>query len=106
MDITTIKGKKVNVQLWLKNGTKEHLFACVSRQHPFVPLNLQFTNHEELQCFSKGSGTVYLSGYIASPTSYHPESDDSIEVSQTTHEENGKNHDEKENNEDLCKIIS
>lgn len=82
------------MQLWLKNGATEHLFACLSKQNPFVPLNLKFDNHEEFQCFSKGNGTVYLSGYIdsASSTSNHPEIDDAVKVPDgTTNDEIEKN---------------
>ncbi|XP_055308528.1 uncharacterized protein LOC129572568 [Sitodiplosis mosellana] len=69
LDSSTLRAKNSEVQLWLQHLTYDHLLACVSKQMPYIKLNLQFNSDDELKCFSKGTGTVYLSGYISTPAS-------------------------------------
>lgn len=58
------------VQVWLNTDDADHLLANVSRQQPHVQLDLAFTEGETVAFYSKGTGTVHLSGYL------FPEDDD------------------------------
>lgn len=63
LDNSSSKTKLTEVQLWMQNAEIKHLFGCVSKQTPFIPLNMQISSYDDWDCYSKGIGTVYLSGY-------------------------------------------
>lgn len=52
------------VQIWLNTDETDHLLANVSRQTSHVRLDLAFTEGETVSFYSKGHGTVHLSGYL------------------------------------------
>lgn len=63
------------VQIWLNTDDTDHLLANVSRQTSHVRLDLAFTEGETVSFYSKGHGTVHLSGYLI------PDDDDYGEMS-------------------------
>lgn len=70
LDFNTVNEKDGVVQVWLHTDDTEHLLANVSRQNPQVILDLAFSEGETVAFYSKGNGTVHLSGYLI------PEADD------------------------------
>lgn len=69
------------VQVWLHTDETDHLLANVSRQTSHVRLDLAFTQGETVAFYSKGNGTVHLSGYLL------PDDDDFGEFSMGGEEE-------------------
>jgi len=61
------------IQVWLHTDDADHLLANVNRQQPNVQLDLAFTEGETVSFYSKGNGTVHLSGYL------FPEDDDDFD---------------------------
>lgn len=62
---TNCKGNKC-VQLWLRKGNIDHLFGCVSKTVPHIPLDLTFSSGETVGFLSEGGSDeaiVYISGY-------------------------------------------
>lgn len=66
LDLKTINANDSDgiVQVWLNTDDADHLLANVSRQNSHVSLDLAFTEGESVSFYSKGSGTVHLSGYL------------------------------------------
>lgn len=52
------------VQVWLHTDGTNHLLGNLSKQTSQVSLDLAFTDGETVAFFSKGTGTVHLSGYL------------------------------------------
>lgn len=66
LDLKSISGNDSDdvVQVWLYTDDSNHLLANVSRQQSHVQLDLAFTEGETVAFYSKGTGTVHLSGYL------------------------------------------
>lgn len=66
LDLKTLNANDSDgvVQVWLFTDDADHLLANVSRQNSHVQLDLAFTEGETVAFYSKGSGTVHLSGYL------------------------------------------
>lgn len=66
LDLGTVGSQETDavVQVWLNSDETEHLIANVSRETPQVRLDLAFTEGESVSFYSKGHGTVHLSGYL------------------------------------------
>lgn len=52
------------IEVWLNTDGDDHLLCNLNKQTLQVPLDLAFTDGETVAFFSKGSGTVHLSGYL------------------------------------------
>lgn len=67
LDTKTVRGKAQNiVQLWLRQGKKDHLFAVINNSSPYIVVGLKFDVREIVGFYMKGKGQVYLSGYAGS----------------------------------------
>lgn len=66
LDVKTLNSNDSDavVQVWLHTDEADHLLANVSRLQSHVQLDLAFTEGETVAFFSKGNGTVHLSGYL------------------------------------------
>lgn len=66
LDLSTLNSNDSDaiVQVWLHTDETDHLLANVSRQTSHVRLDLAFTEGETVAFYSKGNGTVHLSGYL------------------------------------------
>lgn len=65
LDSSTLDENNENiVQLWLHTDGTNHLLCNLNKQTSQVPLDLAFTEGESVAFFSKGAGTVHLSGYL------------------------------------------
>lgn len=64
LDLNTLNDSDSSVQVWLNTDDTDHLIANVSRQASHVQLDLAFTEGETVSFYSKGHGTVHLSGYL------------------------------------------
>lgn len=64
LDLNTLKDADAVIQVWANIDDTDHLIANVSKSTPHVPLDLTFTEGESVAFYSKGHGTVHLSGYI------------------------------------------
>lgn len=63
LDLGTVEND-VAVQVWLTTDESTHLLANVSKSQSHVPLDLAFSEGETIAFYSKGTGTVHLSGYL------------------------------------------
>lgn len=66
LDLATIDSseKDAVVQVWLTTDESNHLLCNVSKQTSHVPLDLAFSEGETIAFYSKGTGTVHLSGFL------------------------------------------
>lgn len=64
LDLNTLNDSDGTVQVWLNTDDTDHLIANVSKQTSHVQLDLAFTEGETVSFYSKGNGTVHLSGYL------------------------------------------
>lgn len=65
LDLNTLSDDKdAVVQVWLHTDDTDHLLANFSRLQANVHLDLAFTEGETVAFYSKGSGTVHLTGYL------------------------------------------
>ncbi|XP_055325449.1 46 kDa FK506-binding nuclear protein-like [Sitodiplosis mosellana] len=64
LDLNTLNESDALVQVWLHTDDTDHLIANVNRQTSHVRLDLAFTEGETVAFYSKGNGTVHLSGYL------------------------------------------
>lgn len=62
LDIDTIaKGEKC--QLWIRCNHTDYLIATLCSRIPQVKVDLAMGHHEKSKLYTKGNGTVYLSGF-------------------------------------------
>lgn len=59
-----VRGKQPKgVQLWIRKGSHDHLFAVTDKLIPYIQIGLQFDAGEILGFYIVGKGEVYLSGF-------------------------------------------
>lgn len=60
----TIKGRgNKHLQLWLRKGAKDHLFAILDKDYPYVSIGLKFDDGESVGFYMVGRGQANLSGF-------------------------------------------
>lgn len=64
LDINTIGDEKSVVQVWVTIDEAEHLIANLSGRTSHVTMDVTFTEGESVAFYSKGTGTVHLTGYL------------------------------------------
>lgn len=64
LDLNTLNDDNAVVQIWVNSDDTDHLIANVSRQFSCIRLDLAFTEGETVAFYSKGNGTVHLTGYL------------------------------------------
>lgn len=52
------------VQLWVNADDSNHLVCNLDKKTPQVPLDIVFSEGEAISFFSKGNGTIYLTGNL------------------------------------------
>lgn len=62
---TQLKSKNLDVQLWIKQDNVEQLIAMVTKQMPHVLINMRLSVGEMVSFFVRGTGSVYINGFIA-----------------------------------------
>lgn len=83
LDLNTVSPNDSDavVQVWVNTDETDHLLANVGRQSSHVQLDLTFTEGETVAFYSKGCGTVHLTGYLIPDDfdNFPPEDDDEEE---------------------------
>lgn len=64
LDLATLNEPNAVIQVWANIDDTDHLIANVSKSLSHVILDLTFTEGESVAFYSKGTGTVHLSGYL------------------------------------------
>lgn len=64
LDTNTVGDEKSIVQVWVTIDDVDHLIANVSGRASHVTMDVTFTEGESVAFYSKGTGTVHLSGYL------------------------------------------
>lgn len=64
LDTNTISDEKSVVQVWVTIDEVDHLIGNVSGRSSHVAMDVSFTEGESVAFYSKGTGTVHLSGYL------------------------------------------
>lgn len=64
LDVHTLNSEDDVVQVWVNIDDTDHLIANMSRPTSHVAMDLTFTEGESVAFYSKGAGTVHLSGYL------------------------------------------
>lgn len=64
LDTSTVGDEKSVVQVWVTIDDVDHLIANVSGRASHVAMDVTFTEGESVAFYSKGTGTVHLSGYL------------------------------------------
>lgn len=70
LDLSTNNESDSVVQVWLNTDDTNHLLCNLNSQSSQVPLDLAFTEGESVAFYSKGNGTVHLSGYLMPDDEY------------------------------------
>lgn len=64
LDVMTVQeGNPAITQIWVQSGDKNTLLATLSEGLPQTHLDHAFESHEEVVFFTRGGGTIHLSGY-------------------------------------------
>lgn len=64
LDTNTVGDEKSIVQVWVTIDEVDHLIANLSGRVSHVTMDVTFTEGESVAFYSKGTGTVHLTGYL------------------------------------------
>lgn len=64
LDTSTIDDEKSVVQIWVTIDDAEHLIGNISGRTSHLAMDVTFTEGESVAFYSKGTGTVHLTGYL------------------------------------------
>ena len=65
LDVNSYSGGDDDVvQVWLTTDDTNHLLCNVTKKSSHVPLDLAFSEGENIAFFSKGHGIVHLTGFL------------------------------------------